>query len=98
MQEADRACHGRLPDRLQGLCRELSIINATIDASFLRRSREACDELVAALDGVVQRLLWFLFVGPYRFELLVDDVANLDEIAKADAARVVRRLHDHLLH
>src|SRR5690349_15958636 len=65
---------------------------------FLYRAREAVDEFVPALHGVVQRLLRGFLVRPHRFELLVDDVADLHEVAEADTARIVRRLDDHLLY
>src|SRR6185295_571416 len=49
----------------------------------LRGPRKAGDQLVAALDRVVQRLLRLFLVRPHGFELLVDDVADLDEVAEA---------------
>ncbi len=43
---------------------------------------------VAAFDRGVETLLGGLVAGPDRFQLLVDDVANLDEIAEAEALGV----------
>src|SRR5262245_12305053 len=59
---------------------------------------EIGEQAVAALDRGVERLLRGLLPGPHRLELLVHDVADLHEVADAQALRVVgRRLEVELL-
>src|SRR5262245_29507706 len=59
---------------------------------------EIGEQAVATLDRGVERLLRRLLSCPYRLELLVHDVADLDEVADAQALRVVgRRLEVELL-
>ena len=65
---------------------------------LLVRALEVGKQLVAALDRRVERLLRRLLAGPHRLELLVDHVADLDEIADAQALGIVgRRLEVELL-
>ena len=50
------------------------------------------------LTAAVQRFLGRLLAAPDLLQLLVDDGADLHEVAEADAARLVGRLADHLRH
>src|SRR5262249_45467531 len=59
---------------------------------------EPFELFVAALDGRVDALLGRLLAGPDALEFLVDDRADLDEVAQAHAARLVGGLADHLRH
>src|SRR5690606_6443459 len=52
--------------------------------------------LVAAANDGIERLLGFLLAGPHLLEFLVDDGANLHEVADTDAARLLGGLADHL--
>src|SRR5690242_7722737 len=63
----------------------------TMCSRLLVRLLEALDLLVAALHAIVERLLRGLLPAPHRLELLVDDVANLHEVAEAQPLRVGRR-------
>src|SRR6185436_8056329 len=65
--------------------------------SGLVRGLESFELLVAALDGLVERFLGALLAAPDLLELLVDDGADLQEVAEPDAARLVGRLPDHLI-
>src|SRR3954471_2558767 len=66
---------------------------------LLVRRFELAQQLVAALDRLVERGLGVLLAGPHRFQLLVDDVADLHEVADAQALGVVgRRIERELLH
>jgi len=57
---------------------------------------EALQLFVATGHGRVQGLLAALFAGPDLLQLLVDDGADLHEVAQADATRFVGGLADHL--
>ncbi|OMP13617.1 extracellular ligand-binding receptor, partial [Corchorus olitorius] len=59
---------------------------------------EAAQLLVATGDSGVQCLLGSLLAGPDLFGFLIDDGADLNEVAQADAARLVGGLADHLRH
>src|SRR5581483_1385815 len=69
-----------------------------VDA-LLVRLLELAQQLVAAADRVVERLLRRLLAGPDALELLVLDVADLHEVAEPDPLRVLgRRLVGELEH
>ena len=59
---------------------------------------ETLKQLVAAPDRRVERFLGGLLAGPDLLGFLVDDGADLQEVAEADAARLVGGLADHLRH
>src|SRR5256885_1493536 len=59
---------------------------------------EAAQLLVATGDSGVQGLLGSLLASPDLFGFLIDDGADLNEVAQADAARLVGGLADHLRH
>src|SRR5688572_28598421 len=59
---------------------------------------ELADELVAALDDGIERLLSVLGAGQQLLELLVDDITDLHVIAKAQALGILgRRIERDLL-
>ena len=58
---------------------------------------ELPQQAIAALDCVVQGSLRILFAGEGRFEIFGNDVADLDQIAEAQPARILsRRFCRHL--
>ena len=63
----------------------------------LVRFLEALQLLVAAAHDGVKRLFGRLLAGPDLLQFFVLDGANLDEVAQADAARLVGGLADHLV-
>src|SRR5215831_7874896 len=71
---------------------------AASPSMLLCRFRELVNLLVAALDRVVERCLGVFLATPDGLKLLIDDVADLHEVAQANASRLVRGLDDHLLH
>src|SRR5438034_2055897 len=88
MTRSERACWGR------GWGRTPKAGNA----GLLVGRFEFAQQLVAALHRLVERGLGVLLARPYRFELLVDDVADLHEVADAQALGVVgRRIERQLL-
>src|SRR5215471_11440940 len=60
-------------------------------SALLVRGFELAQQLVAALDRIVERGLGVLLAAPHGFQLLVLDVADLDEVADAQALGVLGR-------
>src|SRR4030095_12954074 len=65
-------------------------------AAALFRLLEPLELFVTAFDRSVERLLGRLLTRPHLLHLLVDDGADLHEVAEADSTRLVGGLADHL--
>src|SRR4051812_23400342 len=79
-----------------GMTVHFSLARDSSSAAFVRL-RKLVDQIIAAADGLVERCLGILLARPHAFQFLIDHVANLNEVAETDAARIAGRLDDHLL-
>src|SRR5690606_5049099 len=65
---------------------------------LLVRGFEAAEQFVSARNGGVECFLGRLLARPHALQFLIDDVADLDEVAETQSLRICgRRVERHLL-